>query len=610
MKNKKGFTLIELLAVIIILGILMIIAIPAVTEYISSSRKSAYITTATRYIDGVRNKVNAAEIPVYDIETTYYIPGSCVSMEKGGKSPYGDWREYYVVVTYDGTGYDYYWTSRDETNTGIYLTYQDLLDVDRIENNVTSISTSIGVGDREKILLLKDSCSINDAEELIATSSIPEKGTSDGSETEEPGNITYKEEILNGTDPKLSGSLIPITIEDDGTVKKADLTSKWYSYEEKRWANAVILKNENKEYVSGEIIPEEEIESYFVWIPKYSYKLWDLGNYTSDTEIDESKVHSIEIRFGTINTSDSVSGQCTTPGISGESGNCEVGDYMTHPAFLAFNTTGMWVGKFETGYDGATTKTEAENNTTEVDKVIVKPNVYSWREIKVANAFTVSYNYKRELESHMMKNTEWGAVAYLSHSIYGINYEIRINNNSDFLTGYAATTENGSSSTTNVAMWNTPTGYLASTTGNITGIYDMSGGAYEYVMGVMKDANGNLMSGYNSATNSGFNGTLSDGNIIADGIDFPDSKYYDVYNYNTNYLNMSQRILGDGTGEMGPFRSSKSWYNDYACFVYSSYPWFARGGHYSNGSGAGAFYFYYSSGHAYSDISFRLVLCL
>ncbi len=610
MKNKKGFTLIELLAVIIILGVLMIIAIPAVTEYISSSRKSAYITTATRYIDGVRNKVNAAEIPVYDIETTYYIPGSCVSMEKGGKSPYGDWREYYVVVTYDGTGYDYYWTSRDETNTGIYLTYQDLLDVDRIENNVTSISTNIGVGDREKILLLKDSCSINDVEELIATSSIPEKGTSDGSETEEPGNITYKEEILNGTEPKLEDPLIAVTIENDGTVKKADTNTKWYSYEEKRWANAIILKDESKTYNNGEVIPEEEIESYFVWIPKYSYKLWDLGNYTSETGIDANKVHSIEIKFGTTNTSDSVSGQCTTPGISGESGNCEVGDYMTHPAFLAFNTTGMWVGKFETGYSGAATETEAENNTTEVDKVIVKPNVYSWSSIQVANAFTVSYNYKRELESHMMKNTEWGAVAYLSHSNYGINDEIRINNNSNNLTGYAATTENGSGSTTDVAMWNTTTGYLASTTGNITGIYDMSGGAWEYVMGVMKDADGNLMSGYRSSQNSGFNGTLHYDGSITDGIDFPNSKYYDVYNYYYRTYNHSRRILGDGTGEMGPFSSVSSWYNDSAGFLNSSNPWFYRGGIYSYGSIAGAFFFADYNGRAGSGISFRLVLCI
>ena len=103
-------------------------------------------------------------------------------MEKGGDSPYGKWEDYYVVVTYDGSGYDYYWTSRDETNTGIYLTYQNLLDVDRIENGVSSISTSIGVGDREKILLLKDSCDVNDAEELVATFSIEEKKEYDNQE--------------------------------------------------------------------------------------------------------------------------------------------------------------------------------------------------------------------------------------------------------------------------------------------------------------------------------------------------------------------------------------------------------------------------------------------
>ena len=246
----------------------------------------------------------------------------------------------------------------------------------------------------------------------------------------------------------------------------------------------------------------------------YGYRSIVINGFT---ETDESKVHAIEIRFGNINTSDNVKGECTTPGISGESGNCEVGDYMTHPAFLAFNTTGIWVGKFETGYSGAATETEAQKNTIEVDKVIVKPNVYSWREIQVANAFTVSYNYQRELESHMMKNTEWGAVAYLSHSIYGINGEVRINNNSSYKTGYSAVnepTENwekykdfGTDSSVTLP-YNTSVGYLASTTGNITGVYDMSGGSWEYMMGVMKDKNGNLMSGYSLTENSGFNGTL------------------------------------------------------------------------------------------------------
>ena len=442
---------------------------------------------------------------------------------------------------------------------------------------------------------------------LVITSNMEKKETTNETKIYES---TYKEEILNGAYPKLSDSLIAVTIEDDGTVKKVDTSTEWYSYEEKRWANAVILKDESKSYNNGEVIPEEEIESYFVWIPKYSYKLWDLGKYTGSTGIDASKVHPIEIKFGTTNTSDNVEGECTTPDISGENGKCEIGDYMTHPAFIAFNTTGMWIGKFETGYSGATSTSEAESNKADVSKAIVKPNVYSWRGIQVANAFTVSYNYKRELESHMMKNTEWGAVAYLSHSIYGINDEVRLNNNSDYLTGYAATTENGIGSTTNVAMWNTTVGNLASTTGNITGIYDMSGGAFEYVMGLMRNTDSSPMSGYSQSSNSGFNGTLEYGNSVTDGIDLPESKYYDLYDYG-NYNNYSRRILGDATGEMGPFQGfESSWYDDSAYFIYTSGPWFIRGGYYGDFYNTGVFQFSDGLGHAYSSISFRFVLCI
>ena len=162
----------------------------------------------------------------------------------------------------------------------------------------------------------------------------------------------YSESILNGTDPILKDELIPVTINDDGTVRKADLGSKWYSYEEKIWANAVILKDETKDYKATEVIPEENIESYFVWIPKYRYQLWDLGMYDSLTSIDTNKVHEIPIIFGDYNTSDSVNGECTTPMESGASGNCNIGDYMTHPAFLSIPSKGFWVGKFETGYEG------------------------------------------------------------------------------------------------------------------------------------------------------------------------------------------------------------------------------------------------------------------
>ena len=74
----------------------------------------------------------------------------------------------------------------------------------------------------------------------------------------------YTENILNGADPVLKEGLIPVTIDNNGVVKKASLGWKWYDYETKRWANAVILNDETDKYYDGDIIPEEAIESYFV----------------------------------------------------------------------------------------------------------------------------------------------------------------------------------------------------------------------------------------------------------------------------------------------------------------------------------------------------------
>ena len=102
MKKKNGFTLIELLAVIIILGILMIIAIPSVTKYISDSRKSDYVDTAKEIISGARNMVNDGKLEMYDTGTTYYIDAACIKTENGeAKSPYGEFTKAYVVVIYD-----------------------------------------------------------------------------------------------------------------------------------------------------------------------------------------------------------------------------------------------------------------------------------------------------------------------------------------------------------------------------------------------------------------------------------------------------------------------------------------------------------------------------
>ena len=450
----------------------------------------------------------------------------------------------------------------------------------------------------------------------------------DGNSLNKEVMIYYQEEILNGTDPIIKDNLVPVTISDTGVVTKADTTKKWYSYRDKVWANSVILKDKSVAYKNGETIPESNVESYFVWIPKYSYQLFDLGNYSSLTSIS-NKTQEIKIKFGTGNTSDSISGECTTPfsnnqGIAGSSGNCKVGDYMTHPAFLAFDTLGLWVGKFETGYDGATSTTSAQVNIVDTSKIIIKPNVYSWRNITVGNAFKNSYDYKRDLDSHMMKNTEWGSVAYLQHSKYGSQVSVRINNNSSYITGYAATIEptlgyNGGTSiegnrneSTNLRVDGTYTiNYLnsnsvvASTTNNYTGIYDMSGGAWEYVMGYTTGAT--TVGGTSGITNL-YSNFFSNSSY---------SKYWDKYTL-TAETNYNNRILGDATGEMGPFGSEKdpdggtrnksSWYKDYAYLVSSSTPWFARGGAWVNGIISGAFSTGFGPGYISDDKVFRIVL--
>ena len=405
----------------------------------------------------------------------------------------------------------------------------------------------------------------------------------------------YKENILNGTDPVLSDNLVPVTLADDGTVTKADTYSEWYSYENKKWANAVILADSSKTYNNGDIIPEDNIESYFVWIPKYSYQIFNLGDTDGYIEgkPESSNAKEIQIRFGTTNTSDNNDNECTTPMTSGTSGNCKVGDYMTSPAFIAFDTNGLWVGKFET-----------TGNTTDIT---VKPNNTSLRNQTVKTMFEVSYNYKRENDSHMMKNTEWGAVAYLSHSKYGINKEVNINNNSDFITGYSATDTTDqtdfpgvSGTTSDVTLpYNSKTGYKASTTGNITGVYDMSGGSWEYMASYRN----------NTYAKSGFDATS---------IATYNTKYFDVYNENSAKNTYNYRILGDATGEMGPFyyyadkdgnnRYHNNWYADISYFVDSSYPWFIRGGAYRDGVLAGQFGFDRYTGDAGDYDGFRLVL--
>ena len=184
-------------------------------------------------------------------------------------------------------------------------------------------------------------------------------------------------------------------------------------------------------------------------------------------------------------------------------------------------------------------------------------------------------------DSHMLTNMEWGAVAYLTNSNYGrcsggTCTEVTRNNCSRYVTGIGADTVSASSSsttcTTDANKYNGSKGVLASTTGNAYGVYDMRGGAGEYVMG-------NVSSTIDTYT---FN---SSGSRFA-------SSWYDDYS-NHKYVNTYARgstredqtaynraRLGDATGEVVLLLSSISmggWYGDNTVFPNSVYPWLLRG---------------------------------
>ena len=104
MKNKKGFTLIELLAVIVIIGILMLIAIPAMSRYIENARKDSLITIAKEYVNAVRNSWSADDLLCGSSdqvsssmdEGNYYVLIDTTTesteelLDQGGKSPWGN----------------------------------------------------------------------------------------------------------------------------------------------------------------------------------------------------------------------------------------------------------------------------------------------------------------------------------------------------------------------------------------------------------------------------------------------------------------------------------------------------------------------------------------
>ena len=195
-----------------------------------------------------------------------------------------------------------------------------------------------------------------------------------------------------------------------------------------------------------------------------------------------------------------------------------------------------------------------------------------------------------------------GAVAYLTHSQYGRNgNEVTINNNNSYITGIAGDRVTASSSSSTTNTYNTSKGMLASTTGNIYGVYDLSGGAFEYT------ANWDTLS---SSSNIASYGKAVDGTVYFSTGGSSD-RTKTAYSNGTSDMDGEKvkTVCRSGDGIKETWVSSyRSWFNDYSDFVLSSLPFSVRGGGYGHGDNAGVFYSSNNDGGAYSSGSFRAVL--
>lgn len=317
-------------------------------------------------------------------------------------------------------------------------------------------------------------------------------------------NVLGIDNVLKENTPVLEDNMVPIIYENEKWII-ADRNTIYWDYANKIWANAVITKknqdvddpkSKSREYylseeAIGEEINENDIIGYYVWIPKYSYDVWN----SAGTQIKEKNkgVRNINIKFD---------------------------DSNIHKAFL-YNelSTGFWVSKYEAGISNDSTcalNPSISNCNNDESEIMFKSDISNLKNISISNAYNSILKLNNNLKVskvHLITNLEWGAIAYLSHSEYGIGTNIKDE----------------------------------TTTGNPTGVYNMGKNA-EFVMG-----NFNNDFGFDDIDNSGFKKMPTE--------------YIDIYKSSS----IKGRILGDATGE------TENWYDSSHKFINGNYPFIIRG---------------------------------
>ena len=494
-------------------------------------------------------------------------------------------------------------------------------------------------------------------------------------------DMQEKGEIANT--PDLKEGMMPVKWDGESWAKadKNNSNKDWYDYNtnSKKWANVVTVKESGtktrEEYKNAQVgtkIAEEDITTMFVWVPRYSYKI------TSGYHENANGTGNIEIKFLLGTTDSFVDGGGDAIRSSVTNGD----DFVVHPAFtedtslggVGKEITGFWVGKFEASNSEAVINNEGYTNSTDSNtlygggnvtnkSVTIRPNVTSWRAIDVNNIYTVCkamnangniHGFGNDIDTMMMKNSQWGAVVYLAQSDYGnkqvsgddtsgiwnnpytegftysVNNDYGINNRSTTLTGMAGerrdigtnyyskliegskkvnTDESIEISYTNINTdgtegsqftrkfyhYDSENGQKASTTGNIYGIYDMSGGLWEYMASYLEEGTTSHVQNFlklDEKYQTRYKGNGETGS---------------VEDRNTNY-EANKGIYGDAVWETSNGTNDYySWNGDYSNIPFLTSPFFLHGGSFNHNSGAGVFCFDDTAGGKNGDYSFRCV---
>ena len=400
----------------------------------------------------------------------------------------------------------------------------------------------------------------------------------------------------------------------------AEHQGEWYDYKDNskkdtKWANAVTVKNPQDYKGQANLVKQSDILGFWVYIPRYRYKVL---RYSGSDPAVSAQNFTIEFE-----------NKHSTKAIPTANGT-----WATHPAFT-FGTkelNGIWFAKFET--TGTNTQPTVLPNERHIEGYYSNLRIGGFYTVAKSlgvndpnnvggNSVTTTQNahHLAKLSSHMVNNNDWGAATYLSASKYGAGYNgVQINASSaghDYssqtsygTTGCGPQSNGNTSSYSDSGTLGTPQacgnadrayngtlGQLASTTNNPTGIYDMSGGGWEYVAASYSDNLNNSNTNYfNSAAHPPYVNT------------------YNITNLNScTFSTCGGQALyetNNGTGDGSGYNQWNSQWLDMGGFA-SSYPWFGRGSHYIDGSSAGLFSSNDSNGssdNAYYGYAFRVAL--